>query len=166
MPGFGISGKVRQVLFNIWFARDIVLPLNYNRTNLIMQDGGTISVDWAIAEENKAELIPPTLPNNEKNKRRRVCLIFPGLSGGSDRGYVKSLVKTLLSDGFEVAIFHNRGVCNTPYTSMEFADLTRMEEVERALEFVKEKAGPDADLVGVGLSMGANVMVRAAGMQG
>jgi len=56
-------------------------------------------------------------------------MIFPGLSGGSDRGYVKALVKTLLSDGFEVAVFHNRGVCNTPYTSLEFADLSRNEEV-------------------------------------
>ena len=67
-----------------------------------------------------------------------MCVIFPGLSGGSDRGYVKALVKTLLSDGFEVAVFHNRGVCNTPYTSMGFADLSSTEELERALEFVQE----------------------------
>jgi len=49
MPGFGISGKVRQVLFNIWFAKDIVTPINYERTNLTMNDGGTISIDWAKA---------------------------------------------------------------------------------------------------------------------
>ena len=85
------------------------------------------------------------------------------MGGGSDRGYIKSLVRTLLSDGFEVTVFHNRGVCNTPYTSLEFADLTRTEEVEKAMAFVKEKAGPDADLVGVGLSMGANLMVKIAG---
>lgn len=89
--------------------------------------------------------------------------MFPGLSGGSDRGYVKALVKTLLSDGFEVAVFHNRGVSFTTYTSLEFTDLTRSEEVERALAFVKEKAGQDADLVGVGLSMGANLMIKIAG---
>lgn len=100
------------------------------------------------------------------SKKRRVCLIFPGLSGGSDRGYLKSLVKTLLSDGFEVAVFHNRGVCQTPYTSLEFANLARTEEIERTLAFVKEKAGEDADLVGVGLSMGANLMVKIAGQQG
>ena len=71
-------------------------------------------------------------------KKGRVVMIFPGLSGGSDRGYVKALVKTLLSDGFEVAVFHNRGVCDTPYTSLEFADLTRTEEVDCALDFVKQ----------------------------
>ena len=50
IPGFGISGRVRQVLFNIWFAKDIVTHINYERTNLKMEDGGTISVDWATAE--------------------------------------------------------------------------------------------------------------------
>jgi len=93
-------------------------------------------------------------------------MIFPGLSGGSDRGYVKALVKTLLSDGFEVAVFHNRGVCNTPYTSLEFADLSRNEEVQKALAFVQKEAGSNADLVGIGLSMGANVMTKAAGQYG
>ena len=44
--------------------------------------------------------------------------------------------------------------------------MTRTEEIERTLDFVKEKAGPDADLVGVGLSMGANMLVKTAGMQG
>ena len=74
-------------------------------------------------------LSEPTLADKATAKKKRVCVIFPGLSGGSDRGYVKALVKTLLSDGFEVAVFHNRGVCNTPYTSLEFADLSRDEEV-------------------------------------
>lgn len=130
-----------------------------------MSDGGTISVDWAHAEANKDVLIPPSLESSTPSAKR-VCFICPGLSGGSDRGYVKSLVKTLLSDGFEVAVFHNRGVSNTPYTSLEFTDLTRNEELERALEFVKEKAGPGAELCGIGLSMGANVLMRIAGIHG
>ena len=86
-----------------------------------MEDGGTISVDWAFAGRNQAILNPSSLPSEKSHHqagRRKVCLIFPGLSGGSDRGYLKSLVKTLMSDGFEVAVFHNRGVGNTPYTSL------------------------------------------------
>mmetsp|Transcript_19502 Transcript_19502/g.24100 ORF Transcript_19502/g.24100 Transcript_19502/m.24100 type:complete len:137 (-) Transcript_19502:553-963(-) len=93
-------------------------------------------------------------------------MLFPGLSGGSDRGYVKALVITLLSDGFDVAIFHNRGVSNTPYTSLHFADLSKTEEVDKALKFVVDMAGPGAELVGIGLSMGGNIMLRAAGMYG
>ena len=53
MPGFGISGKLRQVLFNVWFAKDVQTPITYERTYLMMSDGGTISVDWATAESNR-----------------------------------------------------------------------------------------------------------------
>ena len=94
-----------------------------------MDDGGTISIDWAKPEENKSELFHYT----ESVGKKRVCVIFPGLSGGSNQGYVKALAKTLLSDGFEVAVFHNRGVENTEYTSTMFADLSRTEESEKAL---------------------------------
>ena len=121
MPSFGISGGLRQILFNIWFAKDIFTHIDYERTNLIMEDGGTISIDWAIADRNKDILNPSSLSienSYHRDGRRKVCLVFPGLSGGSDRGYLKSLVKTLMSDGFEVAVFHNRGVGNTPYTSL------------------------------------------------
>ena len=44
--------------------------------------------------------------------------------------------------------------------------MTRTEEVHRALEFVQEKAGPEADLVGIGLSMGSNLMLKTAGQMG
>lgn len=59
-------------------------------------------------------------------------------------------------------MLHNRGVGNTPYTSLQFADLSRDEEFVKMLTFVKNKAR-DADLVGIGLSMGGNVMMRLAG---
>lgn len=121
LPSFGISGAERQLIFNVFFTKDIVTKINYERTNLIMEDGGTISIDWAIAERNTAILNPPSLPLNKSSKearKRKVCLVLPGLSGDSDRGYLKSLVKTMISDGFEVAVFHNRGVGNTPYTSL------------------------------------------------
>ncbi len=47
-----------------------------------MDDGGQINIDWAYPPE---ELM-------ESNDFTKVCMIFPGLSGSSDKGYVKSLV--------------------------------------------------------------------------
>ena len=97
------------------------LSLHRMHPGLLIHHGGTISIDWAIADRNKDILNPSSLSienSYHRDGRRKVCLVFPGLSGGSDRGYLKSLVKTLMSDGFEVAVFHNRGVGNTPYTSL------------------------------------------------
>ena len=76
------------------------------------------------------------------------------------------MVRTLLSDGFEVAVFHHRGVENTPYTSLKFADLSRREELEKTMDFVKQKAGCEAHLVGVGLSLGGNTVMKIAGEMG
>ena len=54
MPGLGISGKVRQIMFNVWFAKDKDAPICYERHLLTMADGGTISIDWATAEKNQS----------------------------------------------------------------------------------------------------------------
>lgn len=63
MPGFGISGKIRQIFFNVWFAKDKETPIVYERTNLVVSDGGTISIDWAFPDSNKDILIAPSLEN-------------------------------------------------------------------------------------------------------
>lgn len=64
-------------------------------------------------------------------------MVFPGLSGGSDKGYVKCLVRDFMAEGFEVAVFNNRGVSETEYTSPEFYNFVRQEEPHMALEFIK-----------------------------
>ena len=88
----------------MYVNKDKDIPIVYERTNLKMSDGGTVSIDWAKPDVAQT--------------RRKICCIFPGTSGGSDRGYIKSLVRTLLEEGFEVCVLHNRGVGNTPYTSL------------------------------------------------
>jgi predicted alpha/beta-fold hydrolase len=66
-----------------------------------------------------------------------------------------------------VGVFHNRGVA-LEYTSPEFPNLSRSEEIERAIEHTttKFKNLPNVHFVGVGMSMGANLMMRVAGEQG
>ena len=50
-----------------------------------MEDGGSISIDWAYPSDEDMKSATIT----------KICMIFPGLSGSSDKGYVKSLVKHL-----------------------------------------------------------------------
>lgn len=46
-----------------------------------MDDGGTISIDWTSPEQN-----------NLVSAGDKLCVIYPGLSGGSQSGYIKNLV--------------------------------------------------------------------------
>ena len=66
-------------------SKDRQIKIDYTRHLLKMDDGGTTSIDWATPEQNGFE-----------SKDDKLCVVYPGLSGGSDRGYIKSLVKTLL----------------------------------------------------------------------
>lgn len=121
-----------------------------------MEDGGSISIDWAYPpEDGKHEVL-----------ETKVCMIFPGLSGSSDKGYIKALVKHLSQDkNYIVGVFHNRGV-HTEYTSPKLADLTSNEEIEKTLEHMQQKFAnrPNPRYVGVGMSMGANLLLRIAGI--
>ena len=69
---------VRQILFNYYFCEDRAIPIEYERHTLTMKDGGTIALDWATPEENSEATWYPAM----KQKKRRVCLIVPGISGG------------------------------------------------------------------------------------
>ena len=95
----------------------------------------------------------------------KVCFVFPGLSGSSDRHYIKSLVDHLTNDrGYIVGVFHNRGV-TLEYTSAELPDLSSSHEIEMAIQRMVAKFNdkPNPIYVAVGMSMGANLMLRVAG---
>ena len=74
-------------------SKDRELEINYTRHLLKMDDGGTTSIDWTTPELNGLV-----------SKDDKLCVVYPGLSGGSDRGYIKSLVQTLIEDGYEVCV--------------------------------------------------------------
>ena len=125
-----------------------------------LEDGGTISLDWAKPEENTEFLSK----SHSKNGPKRVCLILPGQSGrGENEGYLIALVRTLMSDGFEVVVYNARGFGGNAYTSPKFADLTSTSEFDTMFTAIRERAGEDAELVGVGVSLGANTLLKVAG---
>ena len=86
-PPFLYSGKIRQTLFQVYVSKDRTIDIKYTRHLLKMADGGTVSIDWATPAEN-----------NFTRVEEKLCVVFPGLSGGSDRGYVKNLVKTMIQN--------------------------------------------------------------------
>ena len=60
-PAFLFTGGLGQALYNTFLDADRDLKIVYSRRLLTMSDGGTISLDWAKPEENKAVLSEPTL---------------------------------------------------------------------------------------------------------
>ncbi len=72
----------------------------------IKSDGGTIAIDWAYPIN-----FLQAHNHESTNETLKICIVFPGLSGHSQKGYVKSLVRHLSEErGYIVGVFHNRGV--------------------------------------------------------
>ncbi|CDW71298.1 embryogenesis-associated protein emb8-like [Stylonychia lemnae] len=122
-----------------------------------MKEGGSISIDWVYPLDDVVGC----------KRETRICMIFPGMSGNSDRGYIKCLVQHLSQEkGYIVGVFHNRGI-QSEYTSPMFLDITSSSEIDAALKHMQQKFQNKAHprYVGVGLSLGANLMLKIAGEQ-
>ena len=76
------SAGLRQIIFNNFVCKDNLLPIQYKRHLITLDDGGTIALDWAKPEDNKKILWPDTVITGNERKNKRVCLVVPGLSGG------------------------------------------------------------------------------------
>jgi predicted alpha/beta-fold hydrolase len=105
-----------------------------------LEDGGTVSIDWTGKPD------------------KGVCIFIPGLGANSDFVYVKNCVRRLSSEGFEVAVLHARGVSDM-YSTPQFFDLNNLDKFKTLINRVKETR-PNHRLVGVGLSLGENILVN------
>ena len=67
-----------------------VIEVNYDRELVRLPDGGQMSIDWVYPDETK--------------DKSQLIIIWPGLTGGSDRGYIKCLANHLQNEGFLVGV--------------------------------------------------------------
>jgi predicted alpha/beta-fold hydrolase len=134
----------------------------YNdRENLKLKDGGQIAIDWAgplHSDQNADNSAEKTSKDN------KILFILHGLTGGSDTNYVKFLVNEAVNKGYRVAVMNQRGI-NQPLTSPKPYHAGSIEDLTFALDHIKNKY-PDAPIVGAGLSMGANQLLKYCGILG
>lgn len=75
----------------------------YERELVRLEDGGTISIDWAVDTHH----LPPAAP---------ILIMAHGVTGGSDSPYIKHTVEISAAHGYRVAVLQQRGINNTPLT--------------------------------------------------
>ena len=98
----------------------------------------------------------------EIEKKNITVVVIPGLTGGSNKGYVKGLVWYLTKQrGFTTVVVNPRGVADTELTSPKLTDLNDYSDFLIAMQEVKLRTGEAC--VGTGLSMGGNILLKMAG---
>lgn len=121
--------------------------VHYSRELVKLSDGGTLSIDWA---------------NDQLADVNRVMIIFHGLTGGSEQLYVRTCVSQALSRGYRVGVMQMRGINGTPMTSCKLANAGVSEDLREGLEVV-HRHYPTAKIAAIGMSMGANLVLKYAG---
>ncbi|GAC72064.1 alpha/beta hydrolase [Moesziomyces antarcticus T-34] len=144
--------------------------VEYKRRVFVVPDGGTVGLD----------ISPPALADSEEQLRAQnspaadglptvVCL--HGLTGGSHESYVRNVFSHLTKPksqgglGYRGIVVNFRGCANVPVTSPQLYSALKIADVRSALLLIT-KLYPNSPLVGIGFSLGANVLGRYLGEEG
>ncbi|KAJ2692739.1 hypothetical protein H4R19_006101 [Coemansia spiralis] len=119
-----------------------------------MTDAGTVSIDW---------LVDASLDNRDAP----IVLVMAGVGGSSQEYRVRVLAKALVrsSAKFRIAVVNHRGTAHTPITSARPYDSGFTEDFRAVVKHVRA-ANPHNKLVGIGLSMGGNILTKYIGEEG
>ncbi|KDQ60843.1 hypothetical protein JAAARDRAFT_190982 [Jaapia argillacea MUCL 33604] len=131
-------------------------PVEYDRKLLRLMDGGTLGVDFT----------PPASERTLKDDTPIVVVMH-----GSHESYVRSILSPVCAQveegglGYRGAVVNFRGCAGTPITSPQLYSAGHTDDLRQAVMYIS-KMYPNAPLIGIGFSLGANVLTRYLGQEG
>ncbi|KZT68995.1 AB-hydrolase YheT [Daedalea quercina L-15889] len=134
--------------------------VEYDRTLLRTLDGGTIGLD-ATPPINECEL-PEDTP---------IVIVLHGLTGGSHESYVRAILAPACTPveqgglGYRGIVVNFRGCAGVPLTSPQLYSAGHTDDIRVAVMHIANRY-PRARLLGIGFSLGANVLTRYLAEEG
>ncbi|KZV94660.1 AB-hydrolase YheT [Exidia glandulosa HHB12029] len=132
--------------------------VRYERKMLRLVDGGTIGLDFTLGHAQMPEDTP-------------VIVVKHGLTGGSYESYVRAVLARACGSiatgglGYRGVVCNFRGCAGVPVTSAQFYSAGHTDDLRAAVSFIRHLY-PKAKLLGIGFSLGANVMTRYLAEEG
>ncbi|KAH9944761.1 AB-hydrolase YheT [Amylocystis lapponica] len=136
------------------------LPSYQALTLLRTLDGGTIGLDSTPPENER--ILPDDTP---------IVVVLHGLTGGSHESYVRSILAPVCTPveqgglGYRGIVVNFRGCAGVPLTSPQLYSAGYTDDIRVAVMHISTRY-PRARLVGLGFSLGANVLTRYLGEEG
>ncbi|KAJ7067011.1 AB-hydrolase YheT [Mycena amicta] len=131
----------------------------YQRRLLRLLDGGTLGLDFAPPDS-------PTIPDDSP-----IVVVQHGLTGGSHEPYVRSILAPACTPvergglGYRAVVVNFRGCSGVPITSPKFYTAAQTDDLRQALTYISSRF-PNAPLLGLGFSVGGNVLIRYLAEEG
>ncbi|XP_059313546.1 embryogenesis-associated protein EMB8-like isoform X1 [Lycium ferocissimum] len=151
-----------QTAFLQFFGRAPVC--NYQRQIFQTSDGGTIALDWL----RKIDVNKPSIEHFDgvqSDDKSPIMVVIPGLTSDSDSAYIKHLAFKMANRGWNVVVSNHRGLGGVSITSDCFYNAAWTEDPRKVIDYLHTQY-PQAPLFAVGLSIGANVLVKYLGEEG
>lgn len=132
--------------------------VRYERKMLRLADGGTVGLDFTVGHEKMPEDAP-------------IIVVKHGLTGGSYESYVRAILARACASldqgglGMRGVVCNFRGCAGTPVTSAQFYSAGHTDDLRVELSFIRHLY-PKAPLIGMGFSLGANVVTRYLAEEG
>ena len=140
-----LAGPHRQTIWNTVIGRKPNVPLRRERFEL--SDGDFVDLDWLEGGQGP------------------IVIVLHGLDGSSDSPYARGVLKSVQDLGWRGLILNFRGCSGEPNRLMRAyhsGDTGDIAEVATALR----NHEPDTPLLGVGYSLGGNVLLKWLGETG
>lgn len=142
-PTFYLPNCLLQMAYNEIKPK---IKINFKREFLKTEDGGMISLDWAVRPIDTEE--------------NRLIVILHGLTGGSESSYIREIVQGLLeNDNNKIVVVQYRGINDSPLLTPKSFHAGDTEDIHFALNYLRKEYG-HLPCYTIGTSMGANIMVK------
>ncbi|POM81674.1 Hypothetical protein PHPALM_322 [Phytophthora palmivora] len=144
---------------------EISPEIAYERQLLDMPDGGVVSLDWALLSSGTEDTQNTLKQRIDADKK--TVLVLPGLTGGSGEHYIRSAVKHLNNLGWQCVVLNSRGCQNTPLRTPHLFCIAYTDDLRFVAQYLTDKYNFASEaFIGLGFSMGANVLVKYLGEDG
>ncbi|KIY64920.1 AB-hydrolase YheT [Cylindrobasidium torrendii FP15055 ss-10] len=155
-PWWLANGHLQTIYSSVENSFSRANPVVYRRHLLSLSDGGTLGLDFA--PYNDADL-PEDTP---------IVIVLCGVAGGSNESYAQEIVApTVDAKGlsYRAVVISSRGCNGVPLTSSRMFSAGGTDDVRQAVMFISVTY-PRAPLLGLGFSLGANILTRYVAEEG
>lgn len=122
-------------------------------------------MDWLLAFGSEDAVVGSCDEIISNDDSTPLVLVIPGLTSDSTAAYVKHLVFSMASKGWNVVVSNHRGLGGISITSDCFYNAGWTEDIHEVVNYIHQKY-PEAPLFTVGTSIGANILVKYLGEEG
>ncbi|KAI9300874.1 Alpha/Beta hydrolase protein [Cunninghamella echinulata] len=127
----------------------------YEREILPLEDGGQVSLDWTITESK---------PKKDQDNTP-ILVVLHGLTGGSHESYVHGLLEKIIQPPYNLrgVVMNARGCGDTEVMTPRLFTGAWTSDIRYALHHIKKHLAPGTPMIGIGFSLGSNVLVKYLG---